>query len=148
MGQGGSGLLNTYWGLIIPEVSSAYGIFLLTQFFKTLPSDLEDAARIDGCSEPGVYWRIILPLSKPALATLGVLAFMSSWNAYLWPLIVTSTDDMATVQVGLSLFQTRYSTNWRLLMAGSVIATIPLIIAFVSGQKYFTRGIALTGLKG
>jgi len=148
LGVGGHGLLNTYTGLILPGAVGAFGIFLLRQFFMTLPRELEDAARIDGCSEAGIYWRIILPLSKPAMATLGIFTFTAAWNEFLWPLLIMSKDSMKTLQVGLQVFQTQYTTTWDLLMAGTVVVTIPVLIIFLFGQRYFTRGIALSGMKG
>ena len=148
LGLGGHGLLNSYMGLALPAAVGAFGIFLLRQFFMTLPRELEDAARIDGCSEAGIYWRIILPLSKPALATLGIFTFTAAWNEFLWPLLITSQDSMRTLQLGLQVFQTQYATRWDLLMAGTVVVTIPVLILFLLGQRYFTRGIALSGMKG
>ncbi len=148
LGIGGHGLLNTYVGLVLPGAVGAFGIFLLRQFFMTLPRELEDAARIDGCSEAGIYWRIILPLSAPALATLGIFTFTAAWNEFLWPLLITSEDSMRTLQLGLQVFQTQYTTRWDLLMAGTVVVTIPVLLIFLAGQRYFTRGIALSGMKG
>ncbi len=148
LGIGGHGLLNSYTGLILPGAVGAFGIFLLRQFFMTLPRDLEDAARIDGCSEIGIYWRIILPLSAPALATLGIFTFTAAWNEFLWPLLIMSKDSMKTLQIGLQIFQTQYTTRWDLLMAGTVVVTLPVLVIFLLGQRYFTRGIALSGMKG
>ena len=148
LGVGGHGLLNTYTGLVLPGAVGAFGIFLLRQFFITLPRELEDAARIDGCSEIGIYWRIILPLSKPAMATLGIFTFTAAWNEFLWPLLIMSKESMKTLQVGLQVFQTQYTTRWDLLMAGTVVVTLPVLIIFLFGQRYFTRGIALSGIKG
>jgi multiple sugar transport system permease protein len=148
LGAGGHGLLNSYPGLVLPMAVGAFGIFLLRQFFMTLPRELEDAARIDGCSEAGIYWRIILPLSKPALATLGIFTFTAAWNEFRWPLLIMSKDSMKTLQVGLQVFQTQYTTSWDLLMAGTVVVTIPVLLIFLIGQRYFTRGIALSGIKG
>jgi len=148
LGVGGHGLLNTYTGLVLPGAVGAFGIFLLRQFFMTLPRELEDAARIDGCSEVGIYWRIILPLSKPAMATLGIFTFTAAWNEFLWPLLIMSKESMKTLQVGLQVFQTQYTTRWDLLMAGTVVVTLPVLIIFLFGQRYFTRGIALSGIKG
>ncbi len=148
LGIGGHGLLNSYTGLVLPGAVGAFGIFLLRQFFMTLPRELEDAARIDGCSEAGIYWRIILPLSGPALATLGIFTFTAAWNEFLWPMLIMSKDSMKTLQVGLQVFQTQYTTRWDLLMAGTVVVTIPVLIIFLAGQRYFTRGIALSGMKG
>ncbi len=148
LGSGGHGLLNTFSGLVMPGAVGAFGIFLLRQFFMTLPRDLEDAARIDGCSEVGIYWRIILPLSRPALATLGIFTFTAAWNEFLWPLLIMSKDSMKTLQVGVQVFQTQYTTSWDLLMAATVVITMPVLIIFLAGQRYFTRGIALSGMKG
>ena len=148
LGMGGHGLLNSYPGLVLPAAVGAFGIFLLRQFFMTLPRELEDAARIDGCSEAGIYWRIILPLSKPALATLGIFTFTAAWNEFLWPLLITSKDAMRTLQLGLQVFQTQYTTRWDLLMAATVLITLPVLLLFLAAQRQFTRGIALTGLKG
>lgn len=140
--------LNTYKALIIPCIFTAYGTFMLRQFFMTLPSELEDAAKIDGCSLWRIYWQIILPLSKPALATLGTFTFLGNWQSFVWPLIVTSTEEMKTLPVGLSYFQDMYSTNWTLLMAGSVIVLVPALVVFIFNQRFITKGIALSGLKG
>lgn len=141
------GWIDTYYALIVPGLASAFGTFLLRQFFLTIPRELEDAAMIDGCSRFGVLWRIILPLSGPALATLAIFTFMYFFNDFLWVLIVTNSDEMRTVQLGLAIFRDRYTTEWDKLMAGSVMATLPVLIAFLLGQKYFIKGIALSGLK-
>ncbi|NPV81388.1 MAG: carbohydrate ABC transporter permease [Firmicutes bacterium] len=140
--------LDTYYALIVPDMVGAFGIFLLRQFLISLPVDLEDAARIDGCSRFMILWRILLPLIKPALSTLAVFNFMWSWNAFLWPLIVTNKTTMRTIQVGLSIFRSRYGIQWTYLMAGTVIATLPVLVVFLFGQKQFIRGITLTGFKG
>lgn len=140
--------LNTYKALILPAIFTAYGTFMLRQFFMTLPSELEDAAKIDGCSLWRIYWQIILPLCKPALATLATFTFLGNWQSFIWPLIVTSTEEMKTLPVGLSYFQDMYTTNWTLLMAGSVIVLLPALIVFIINQKFITKGIALSGLKG
>ncbi len=143
------GWLNTYWALIIPGISSAFGIFLLRQFFITLPKDLDDAARLDGCGDLSIYWRIALPLSRPALATLGAFAFISTWTDFFWPLLVTSTTGMRTLEVGLSLFKDSFgNTNWPLQMAASVLVLFPVLMVFLFTQRFFVQGIALTGLKG
>jgi len=141
------GWMNTYWALIVPTVSSAWGIFLLRQFFLTLPRELEDAARIDGASEFTIYFRIVLPLSKPALATLGIFAFMGTWQSFLWPLIVTDRMDMRPVEVGIAMFHSLYAQNWPYQMAAAVTVMVPIIVVFFIAQKYFIRGIVLTGLK-
>ena len=142
------GWMNTYWALATPTVSSVWGIFLLRQFFQTFPRDLEDAARIDGASEFTIFWRIVLPLSKPALATLTIFAFMGSWKEFLWPLIVTNRMDMRTVEVGISTFSNLYNTDWPHQMAAAVIVMLPIVFVFIVAQKYFVRGITLTGIRG
>ncbi len=142
------GWMNTYWALFTPTVSSVWGIFLLRQFFQTIPRDLEDAARVDGASEFTIFWRIILPLSKPALATLAIFAFMGSWKDFLWPLIVTNRMDMRTVEVGIANFSNLYNTDWPHQMAAAVIVMLPIIIVFFIAQKYFVHGITMTGMKG
>ncbi|MEW5816084.1 MAG: carbohydrate ABC transporter permease [Spirochaetota bacterium] len=144
----GMGWIDTYMALIVPRLVSAFGIFLLRQYFLTIPMELDQAAEIDGCSKLGILWRIIIPLSKPAISALAIFAFLFAWNDFLWPLIVTNKPLMRTIQVGLAMFQGKYGTRWTYLMAGTVTATIPSIIVFLIGQKYFIAGITLTGLKG
>ncbi len=141
------GWLDTYQGLIVPRATNAFGIFLLRQFFLTLPPELDDAARIDGAGEFRIYWQIILPLSLPALATLAVFHFMYNWNDFLWPLIITSSPEMRTLPAGLTLFMGNYVIEHSILMAGATISLLPLAIAFVFLQRYFVRGVAMTGLK-
>lgn len=140
--------IDTYQALIIPSAFTAFGTFLLRQFFMSVPFELEDAARIDGCSRFGTYLRIIMPLSKPALASLAVFSFVGQWNSFFWPLIVTNTDKMKTLSVGLKMFQGVYGTEWHLMMAGSAIVIIPTLIVFMFFQKYLAEGIALTGMGG
>jgi multiple sugar transport system permease protein len=147
-GQGGIGWINSYWGLIVPGAVGAFGIFLLRQFFQTLPVELEDAARIDGAGELRIFGQIMLPLAMPAIATLAIFSFQTGWNAFLWPLLITSTDDMRTIQLGLTVFVQQYSTQWDQLMAATVVATLPVIVVFAIGQRLLVRGIAFTGLKG
>ncbi len=142
------GWIDTYKALIIPSMFSAYGTFMLRQFFMSLPADLEDAAKIDGCSLFGIYTRIILPLSKPALATLTIFTFMGSWMSFMWPLIVTNSMELKTLPVMLASFQGLYTTDWTLLMAGSIIVLSPIIVVFVLGQRYFVEGIRLGAIKG
>jgi multiple sugar transport system permease protein len=142
------GWLDSYQALIIPRLVSAFGIFLMRQHYLTIPRDLEEAALLDGASRLRIWWNIIVPLSGPAMATLGIFSFLFAWNDFLWPLIVTSSPDMRTVQLGLAMFTGRYGTQWTLLMAGAVTATIPALIAFMIGQRWFVRGIAMTGMKG
>ncbi len=148
LGQGGIGWINSYWGLIVPGAVGAFGIFMLRQFFQTLPVELEDAARIDGASELRIFWQIMLPLAMPAIATLAIFSFQTGWNAFFWPLLITTTDDMRTIQLGLTVFVQQYSTQWDQLMAATVVATTPVILAFAIGQRLLVRGIAFTGLKG
>lgn len=142
------GWMNSYWALASPSISSVWGIFLLRQFFLTIPRDLEDAARIDGASEFAIFWRIVLPLSKPALATLAIFAFMGSWKDFLWPLIVTNRTDMRTVEVGIANFSAMYQTDWPHQMAAAVVVMAPIVLVFFFAQKYFVRGITMTGMKG
>jgi multiple sugar transport system permease protein len=139
---------DTYQALIIPAMFSAYGTFMLRQFFMTLPSDLEDAAKIDGCSFFGIYRRIIVPLSKPALATLTTFTFMGNWTSFMWPLIIIDSPEKKTLPIGLAYFQNLYTTDWTLLMAGSVMALLPIIIVFVFNQRFFIEGIRLGAIKG
>jgi multiple sugar transport system permease protein len=141
------GWIDSYYALIVPGLASAFGTFLLRQFFLTIPRELEEAAFIDGCSRLRVLWRIIIPLSKPALATLAIFTFMGVFNDFIWALIVINSEAMNTVQLGLAIFRDRYLTQWDLLMAGSVTATIPILLVFFTAQKYFIKGIALSGLK-
>ncbi len=140
--------LDTYTGQIIPLIFSAYGTFLLRQFFRTIPIELEDAAKIDGCNYARIFWNIMLPLSKPALATLGIFVFLFSWNNFLWPLLVINSLEMKTLPLGLAYFLGQYTIYWNLLMVGATITLLPVLIVFFFAQRYFIEGITLTGLKG
>jgi multiple sugar transport system permease protein len=142
------GLIDSLGALIVPNLVTPFGIFLMRQFFRTLPIDLEEAARIDGCSRLGTLFRVVLPLSGPALATLAVITFLYSWNDFLWPLIVIQSDSHMTLQLGLSTFQGAHATNWTLLMAGNVMAVLPMLIAFLLAQRQFVNSIAAVGVKG
>jgi multiple sugar transport system permease protein len=142
------GWMNTYWALFTPTLSSVWGIFLMRQFFLSIPRDLEDAARIDGASEWTIFRRIVLPLSRPALATLGIFAFMGSWKDFLWPLLVTNRMEMRTVEVGIAGFSTMYQTDWPHQMAAAVVVMAPIVVVFILGQRYFVRGIVFSGMKG
>jgi len=142
------GWVDTYAALIIPAAFSAFGTFLLRQFFLSIPPELEQAARMDGCSYFGIYRHIILPLSGPALATLAVFGFMTQWNAFLWPLIVTNKETMRTLTVGIRYFGDEAAGQFNYLMAGTVMSIIPILILFLLLQRYFVRGIALTGMGG
>ncbi|GAA0841061.1 carbohydrate ABC transporter permease [Paenibacillus glucanolyticus] len=140
--------LDTFYVLIVPGIFSAFGTFLLRQFFMTLPKDLEEAAKIDGCSYFRIYWNIYLPLSKAALVSLAIFTILASWNDLLWPLIMTSSEDMRVLSIGISSFQGQHSTDYPLLMAGALMATLPIIILFIFLQRYFIEGIAMNGIKG
>jgi multiple sugar transport system permease protein len=141
-------LLNTYQGVILPGLFSAYGTFLLRQFFLTIPRELEDAARIDGAGRFGVYLRIILPLSGPALAALGTFVFIGSWNDFFWPSIVLTDPGMLTLPVGLAHFNDIYLFEYGRLMAGSMVSIAPAILMYLIFQRFITRGVVMTGLKG
>jgi multiple sugar transport system permease protein len=148
------GWLDTYWGLIVPGLGSAYGVFLLRQSFLAVPRDLQDAARIDGASEWQIYWRIFMPLVSPTLATLGVFTFMGTWTDLLWPLLVVSggNRDLRTLELGLAYFQAGFpgwfQTNWPQVMAGALVVLAPVVLVYILAQRYFVRGITLTGIKG
>jgi multiple sugar transport system permease protein len=142
-------LVNTFAGVILPGLADVIGIFLMKQFIQTLPTELEDAARVDGASEWSIYVRIIMPLSAPALAVTAIFAFQRYWNAFLWPLIVLQSPDLFTLQVGLSFVHTsEFGTNYGLLMAGAALAAVPMIIFFFAFQKYFMQGLRIGAIKG
>ncbi|ELY0461212.1 carbohydrate ABC transporter permease [Listeria innocua] len=146
-GHGGMGFINTYWAILIPGAAGAFSIFFMKQFFETLPDELSEAARIDGCSEFKIFWKIYMPLAKTALATLGIMTFQAGWNQFMWPLIVLNSQKMMTVQVGLASFQYNESANYGALMAGTIVSTIPVLFVFIFAQKYFVEGIAHNGGK-
>jgi multiple sugar transport system permease protein len=148
LGNGGHGLLDSYGGLILPSVVSAFGIFLLRQYMTSIPDELLDAARIDGAGEFRVFWRVVLPLCGPALAAMGIFTFTYAWEDFLWPLIVISSSGKYTAPLGLALFVVKNRTSWNLLMAGSVVATLPMVAVFLVFQRRFIQGISMTGLKG
>ncbi len=142
-------LINTFLGLLLPGLADVVGIFLLKQYMQTLPSELEEAARIDGASEWGIYRRIILPLSVPALAVTAIFAFQRYWNNFLWPLVVAQDPDMFTLQVGLSYIQNgEFGTNYGLLMSGAALSAIPMIVFFFAFQRYFVQGLRIGAVKG
>lgn len=147
-GNGGHGWLDSYWGLIMPGAVSAFGVFLIRQYMLTIPDELLDAARIDGASEFAIYWRVVMPLARPALAATGIFTFIYAWEDFFWPLIVISSPDHYTVPLGLALYVVRNRTSWDIVMAGSVLATVPMILIFAVFQRHFIRGLAITGLKG
>jgi multiple sugar transport system permease protein len=142
------GWVDTPQALIVPGLGSAFGIFLLRQYFLTIPRELEDAAKIDGYGLFGIYWHVILPLSKAALAALAVFTFLGSWNDFLWPFVVINTPEKMTLPVGLSFLSANHATEWTKLMAGSTLSLIPTVLIFLLAQRYFVEGITVTGLKG
>jgi multiple sugar transport system permease protein len=142
------GWFDTYQALILPTAFSAFSTFLLRQYFMGIPRDLDEAARMDGASSLRIWWQVIMPLSGPALAALAIFVSLNSWNDFLWPLIVTNSIEMRTLPVGLSTFQGQFKTDWNLLMAGSVIAMLPVLIVYIVGQRWFIKGITMTGLGG
>jgi len=142
------GWVNTYWGLMFPGLIPGFGVFLMRQFFQTLPRDLFDAGRIDGLSEFGLFTRIGLPLVGPGMAALGIFAFIGNWNAFLWPLIVGQSASMRTIPVGVANFSGEAATQWNLIMAASSLAIIPVLIVFAIFQKQIIEGVVLTGVKG
>jgi multiple sugar transport system permease protein len=141
-------LTNTLGAAFVPWLASAFGIFLMRQFFLSLPVELEEAALLDGCNRLQVFWRVVLPLAKPALATLAIFTLLGAWNDLIWPLIAINNQQSFTVQLGLANFQGVRRTEWQLLMAGNVVATLPLLIGFVVAQKQFVATMSFTGLKG
>ncbi|GAA1660158.1 carbohydrate ABC transporter permease [Catellatospora bangladeshensis] len=141
------GLLDTYAGLILPAIFHAFGIFLLRQYYLNLPRELEEAADLDGCGYFHRWWRIVLPLSRPALASLAVLFFLANWNAFLWPVTATRDPDLRMVQVGISTLQGQYGSAWNHLLAATVIAAVPTVIAFLAGQRRLVEAIKTSGLK-
>ena len=142
------GLVNTYGGLILPFLAAPFGVFLMRQFFVAMPDELIDAARVDGASEPRIFVQIVMPLAKPALATLAILTFLGSWNNFLWPLVVATTEDKYTLPVALALYSTgQNQTDYGLLLAGAVVVVVPVLIVFLLLQRYFVQGVAMTGIK-
>ena len=139
--------INTYWALIVPSLANAFGIFLFTQFFRTIPYELEEAAYIDGASRWTVLWKVLVPLAKPAITTLFLFTFIAEWNDLFKPLVFTSTKSMRTVQLGLTVFQEQFKVDYALLMAAVVFVTVPSVLLFLLGQKQFVKGIATSGLK-
>jgi ABC-type glycerol-3-phosphate transport system permease component len=141
------GLVDTFGGVILPSFASAFGIFLLRQAFLNIPTELEDAARIDGCGSWRILWHVIIPLSTPALITLGLLTFMGAWNMFEWPLVVLSNQDYYPLTVGLSFFQSETGADWPRIFAASVMGATPLIVLFLIAQRYLIEGISFSGIK-
>jgi multiple sugar transport system permease protein len=141
-------LSNTLWSIVAIQAFGALGVFLMKQFYETIPEELSESARVDGLSEFGIYRRIMLPLSRPALASLALITFVTTWNDYLGPLIYLRSPDLRTIQLGLSTFVSQYNAEYALIMTGSVLSVLPVAVIFLLGQRYFVEGIATTGLKG
>ena len=143
-----AGLTNTFTALILLQAFGAFGVFLMRQYYMTIPDELNEAARLDGLTDYGIWARIILPLSKPALASLALLTFVNTWNDYMGPFIYLSSNDLWTVQIGLRSFIGQYSAQYAMIMTGSVISIVPILVIFLAGQRYFISGIATSGMKG
>ena len=142
------GWLDTYWGIMFPGMMTAFGTFLMKQFFETVPNDFLEAARVDGLNEFAIWWRIAMPLVTPALSALAIFTFLGNWTAFIWPLIVTTSKELYTLPVGLSSFAVEQSIQWELIMTGASLATIPTLAVFLLLQRYIVRGVMLAGLKG
>ena len=147
-GVGGHGWLDSYWGLIVPNAMNPFVIFLLRQYMVTIPNDYIDAARVDGLGHFRIFWKVILPLSRPALAVAAIFQIQFWWQAFFWPLIIINSPQLYTLPLGLALFQQHQRSLWNLIMAGSVLGALPLIVVFFIFQKQFVRGISLSGVKG
>ena len=137
------GLFNTYWAIIIPALSSAFGIFMMRQYISSLPTELIESAKMDGASELRIFWSIIIPLSLPGMAALGIFTVMNAWNAFVWPLVVLRSNDMRTLVVGLATVQSEFNINYGLVMAGSVLTVLPLLVLYIVFQPYFVEGLRL-----
>lgn len=148
LGQGGTGLINTYAGVIFPNLISVFGVFLFRQFYLRFPREIEEAAIVDGCSRIGVYWRILLPNSKPVMGTMALFAFLWSWNDFLWPLVVIKDEALNTLQLGLSMFNQEQGTQWAELMAASVIVVVPVLVLYLLVQRLMVNGGISAGIKG
>ncbi|RSL33901.1 carbohydrate ABC transporter permease [Salibacterium salarium] len=141
------GWVNTYTGLIVPFIANAFAIFLFRQFFLDFPKELEEAAKIDGCSQFGIFWRMIVPLSKPVFATVAIVLFINHWNDFLWPLVVASDESIRTIQIGLQYFMNDPPIQWGQVMAALTVATVPMLIIFTFLQRYYVQGLTHTGSK-
>ena len=142
------GWLDTYWGIMFPGMMTAFGTFLMKQFFETVPNDFLEAARVDGLNEFAIFWRVAMPLVTPALSALAIFTFLGNWTAFIWPLIVTTSKELYTLPVGLSSFAVEQAIQWELIMTGAALATLPTLAVFLVLQRYIVRGVVLAGLKG
>ena len=142
------GWLDTYWGIMFPGMMTAFGTFLMKQFFETVPDDFIEAARMDGLNEFTIWWRIAMPLVTPALSALAIFTFLGNWTAFFWPLISTTSKELYTLPVGLTSFAVEQAIQWEMIMTGAAIATIPTLLVFLALQRYIVRGVMLAGLKG
>ncbi len=142
------GWLDSYWGIMFPGMMTAFGTFLMKQFFETVPDDFLEAARIDGLNEFAIWWKVAVPLVTPAISALAIFTFLGNWTAFIWPLIVTTNKDLYTLPVGLSSFAVEASIQWEKIMTGASLATIPTLIVFLMLQRFIVRGVVLAGLKG
>jgi multiple sugar transport system permease protein len=142
------GWLDTYWGVMFPGMMTAFGTFLLRQFFSTVPDDFIEAARIDGLNEFEIWWRVAMPLVTPALSALAIFTFLGNWTAFIWPLIVSTKPELFTLPVGLSSFSVEQAIAWEMIMTGAAIATLPTLLVFLALQRFIVRGVMLAGLKG
>ena len=140
--------LDTTWGIMFPGLMTAFGVFLMKQFFETVPDDFLEAARIDGLNELQIWWTVAMPLVKPALAALAIFVFLGNWTAFIWPLIVTNSQDMYTLPVGLTTFSVEQAVEWELIMTGAAISVLPTLIVFLIFQRFIIRGVVMAGLKG
>ncbi|WP_332711346.1 carbohydrate ABC transporter permease [Pelagibacterium mangrovi] len=142
------GWLDSYWGIMFPGMMTAFGTFLMKQFFETVPDDFLEAARVDGLNEFTIFWKIAMPMVVPAVSALAIFSFLGNWTAFFWPLIVTTSRDLYTLPVGLSSFAVEQSIQWEMIMTGAALATIPTLIVFLVLQRFIVRGVMLAGLKG
>ncbi|MGF9694099.1 carbohydrate ABC transporter permease [Rhizobium sp. 0TCS1.26] len=142
------GWLDSYWGIMFPGMMTAFGTFLMKQFFETVPNDFIEAARVDGLNEFQIWWKVAMPLVTPALSALAIFTFLGNWTAFFWPLIVTTSKELYTLPVGLSSFAVEQSIQWEMIMTGAAIATLPTLLVFLVLQRYIVRGVMLAGLKG
>lgn len=142
------GWLDSYWGIMFPGMMTAFGTFLMKQFFETIPDDFLEAARIDGLNEFTIWWRVAMPLVTPALSALAIFTFLGNWTAFFWPLIVTTSQELYTLPIGLSSFAVEQAIQWEMIMTGAALATLPTLLVFLLLQRYIVRGVMLAGLKG